>query len=278
MIGRNNYLSFLVICFNNYHPKVNLVIKRAEICVQLNNYFDMGWKRFIFLLRTISLIMNLEFLRNFGGLEKNNITKKLQNYEDKDEENSVIQDMKISFFYSCLMSLNFQSLNAKFNELILLIEEFRRNNFEFSAICLQETWLDGDADLSLFQIPGYTCLAKGTRCSPHGGLIIYLLNTYQYQICDLPIESESWEGLCIKIISNGKNDKNIYLCNLYRPPRNVLTIDYMANYNNELNTVFSNIDKSKSDVIIVGDFNIDLLKIPESNPIQEFFNNMSTFR
>ena len=79
----------------------------------------------------------------------------------------------------CLLSLNCQSLNAKFDKPVLLIEHFKLHNFAFSAICLQETWLEGDADLSLFQIPGYTCISKGKYCSPHGGLIIYLQNHYQ---------------------------------------------------------------------------------------------------
>ena len=42
------------------------------------------------------------------------------------------------------------------NKLSLLIEELRQRNFEFSVICLQETWLRDEADLSLLQIPNYT--------------------------------------------------------------------------------------------------------------------------
>ena len=38
-----------------------------------------------------------------------------------------------------LLSLNIQSLNAKFDQLHVFVQQFRQNNNEFSAICLQES-------------------------------------------------------------------------------------------------------------------------------------------
>ena len=53
------------------------------------------------------------------------------------------------------MSLNIQSINAKFNSFTTLIDLINeKNNNTLSAICLQETWL-GEADehsLFIFQI------------------------------------------------------------------------------------------------------------------------------
>ena len=81
----------------------------------------------------------------------------------------------------CVLSLNCQSLNSKFEQLYLLVEELKQNKFEFSAICLQETWLESEADLSPFQIPGYTCVHQGKRCSQHGGLITYIHHDYNFE-------------------------------------------------------------------------------------------------
>ena len=72
-----------------------------------------------------------------------------------------------------ILSLNCQSLNAKFDQLQIFINYLKTHGFCFSAICLQETWMDNDSDLSLFQIPGYTCISNGRSCTQHGGLIIY---------------------------------------------------------------------------------------------------------
>ena len=73
-----------------------------------------------------------------------------------------------------VLSLNCQSLNAKFNKLLILIEELRQNNFKFSVICLQETWLEEGADTKQFYIPNYTCISQGKYWSKHGGLVTYI--------------------------------------------------------------------------------------------------------
>ena len=51
---------------------------------------------------------------------------------------------------------------------------------KFGGMCLQETWIDNDENYSLFNLPGYTCIFQGKRCSKRGGLVIYLntINNY----------------------------------------------------------------------------------------------------
>ena len=93
-----------------------------------------------------------------------------------------------------VFSLNCQSINAKFSKLLILIEEMRQTDFEFSVICLQETWLEEGADLSQFIIPSYTCIAQGKHCSLHGGLITYIHNSYEYDKYTLPVQSNLWEA------------------------------------------------------------------------------------
>ena len=51
------------------------------------------------------------------------------------------------------MSLNCQSINAKFNELQIIIEEI--NNNPLSVICLQESWLKENSDFSLYKLANY---------------------------------------------------------------------------------------------------------------------------
>ena len=61
----------------------------------------------------------------------------------------------------------------------IIINELKQHQFEFSAICLQETWLSDDSDLRLIQIPGYTMISQGSICTSHGGLAIYLNELYK---------------------------------------------------------------------------------------------------
>ena len=64
-----------------------------------------------------------------------------------------------------LISLNCQSLNAKFEMLRTYISTFNESNSKLDAICLQETWLTADADLTLLQLPGYNLISQGKSCS-----------------------------------------------------------------------------------------------------------------
>ena len=57
--------------------------------------------------------------------------------------------------------------------MVLFLQALKQSNFEFSTICLQETWLDENADLSLLQLENYTCISKGKQCSAHGGLAFH---------------------------------------------------------------------------------------------------------
>ena len=72
------------------------------------------------------------------------------------------------------MSLNFQSINAEFYQLNIKVQQLKGNGYEFSAICLQETWLSNDSDASLFKIDGYNLISQGKMCLSHGGLAIYV--------------------------------------------------------------------------------------------------------
>ena len=58
--------------------------------------------------------------------------------------------------------------------------------------------------------------------------------------------------------------------NIYRPPRDP-NENYMQ-FLNEFTSIISLIDKTNSDIIIAGDFNINLLKINEKNIVGEFFD------
>ena len=150
---------------------------------------------------------------------------------------------------------------------------FKRNGCTFSAVCLQESWLSDDSDTSLFQLDGYNLISQGKLCSTRGGLIIYLKDTIKYKLIDIEANSNIWEGQFIEIEQENVGNKKIILGNVYRPPR-----DTNENYNqfiNEFVPILSDYGKSKSDVILAGDYNIDLLKILEKPVFSEYFDAVS---
>ena len=60
-----------------------------------------------------------------------------------------------------ILTTNIESLNAKFDEVVVQISELNKINFKYNVICLQETWLSETDDMSIFIIYGYNCISQG---------------------------------------------------------------------------------------------------------------------
>ena len=172
-----------------------------------------------------------------------------------------------------VINLNCESLNAKFDELQVFIHELDQNSCSPAAICLQETWLHDHSDLSLFHLENYNLIARGKSCTARGGVAIYLQEEYDYEILDIFEGSEIWEGQFIKITIPGTN-KKVILGNIYHPPR-----DLNDNYElfiREFSSILNKLQKSKQEILIGGDFNIDLLKIHEKAMYATFFDTVTS--
>ena len=115
-----------------------------------------------------------------------------------------------------VISLNAQSINAKFDILLTFLEVARQQNITLHVICIQETWVDEKSDLSLYQIEGYTCISQGKRCSSHGGLITYVDSKFNTSVMDIKINSPIWEGLFVAI-QDIETEKEIVVGNIYHP-------------------------------------------------------------
>ena len=99
------------------------------------------------------------------------------------------------------LSVNIQSINAKFDNLLAMLSILHENGFSFSDICIQETWLAKDDDISTFQIPRYHLIHQGKVCSDHGGLIIDLKDCFTLTQRYLYTTYNTWEGLFIDIFN-----------------------------------------------------------------------------
>ena len=64
-----------------------------------------------------------------------------------------------------ILTLNIQCINAKFDNLLPVINNQSVNGAVFGAICQQDTWLGYHLNLSQFDIPGYEIIHQGLRCT-----------------------------------------------------------------------------------------------------------------
>ena len=68
-----------------------------------------------------------------------------------------------------ILSLNAQSLNAKFDNLQILIENWQEQNIQLHAIIIQESWPDDNSNRDLIWLQlDTTALLKGRDVAPTG--------------------------------------------------------------------------------------------------------------
>jgi len=168
------------------------------------------------------------------------------------------------------LSLNIQSLNAKFDSLTIMIEQMQSKGCIVGAICIQETWGSENTNYDLYKLHNYNIIPQGKICSAHGGLCIYLHEKFTYSNIDIYTRSNIWEGQFIKI----KNIKGRILTigNIYRPPEDV-NLNYET-FTREFNQILTRLQNKNTDILIAGDYNIDLLKIQEKQAITNYYETI----
>ena len=121
--------------------------------------------------------------------------------------------------------INIRSLNKNFDKLLEFLSIMKN---EFDIIAISETWCN-DHNIhinSLYQIPNYTPIHQIRKTSNKGGgLVLYITKTITFNALEkLSNNNKHIESLSVEIIR--KNQKNIILSCIYRPPRgdpNILT-------------------------------------------------------
>ncbi len=175
-----------------------------------------------------------------------------------------------------MLCSNIQCINSKFNELKIFIEELREtHNFEFSLICLQECQFNENDDVAQFKLDNYILIPQGkpkTPCSTRGGLITYVHEKFKSKTLSKLNTYSKQEGQLIQI-SPGELQKPLHLCNIYRPPRE--GNEHYKQFIQEFTPILIKIEKEKTESIITGDLNINLLKINEQELISEFFDTLT---
>ncbi|XP_028518360.1 uncharacterized protein LOC114576263, partial [Exaiptasia diaphana] len=184
----------------------------------------------------INLLHNVSFalLLLAGGIELNPGFQTL-----KDIKN--IRGLKIGH-------LNIRSLRNK-------VDSPRIENLDttFDVLAISETWLDStivDVEISL---PDFTCVRwDRTGDKSGGGVAIYIKESLPYRIRD-DLNRTDYEYVWIELLRN--KCKPTLICCAYRAP-DVNAKDFISSLSNSM----SSIDLDKSDVVLLGDLNVNLLK------------------
>ena len=143
--------------------------------------------------------------------------------------------------------LNVRSLRNKVD--MVRLELTKESSFD--VLTLSETWLDVSVSNSEVHMPGYSCMRKDrSNNKSGGGVIAYIREGLPYTIRDDLNVNDEAECLWVEITRS--KSKPVLVCCVYRAPDSDLTktISY-------LDKTLSKINYTNSDVVILGDFNVD---------------------
>ena len=164
-----------------------------------------------------------------------------------------------------IIHLNIRGIISKQSKLTSLLQNCIGKHLIHIAT-INETWLTKDNE-HLLDIPDYNVIKKNRIGKKGGGVCILIHKSIYYK------ELEAINNLKFSHIEQISVEvklqcKNLLVSSLYRPPNTNV---------NEFNTEYSNylkkIQATKLDTVIGLDHNLDLLKIENHKPTQDFFNS-----
>jgi len=176
-----------------------------------------------------------------------------------------------------IMSLNIQSLPAKFNELNLFLNELdSSNNFSFDFIGLQEIWKLNYPNH--YVLDNYHPIVYKTRPNRQGGGVgFFVKKSHIFHVIDnlSYIVDGIFESIviCVEI-----GFKKIILASIYRPNTSVANItssEQLELFGAELSKMLEQICNLNKPSYICGDFNIDLMKLNSHKQTENYFDNIS---
>lgn len=163
------------------------------------------------------------------------------------------------------LHINIQSLPAKFERLKELISTAKDIGIELDFILLCETFLT-DAIVNLYNIPGYNMIYKNRIIKSRGGVLIYLLKKYKYNVVEeLSIFKE---GEFEAVFAEAEYHKNkLMVGEIYRIP-NTNANESLSRYE----TILENLKNYHHPIIMGTDQNFNYLKIEEHGKTKELYN------
>jgi len=178
-----------------------------------------------------------------------------------------------------ILSLNVQSMNAKYNDLRELICNFK-NSSPPDIICLQELW-QFPANTN-FSLPGYSPLVYKLRANNvnGGGVGIFVKSSLKFTVN--PILSVFHDRIfeCIVVEVSLQAGRKIIVGSAYRPgtkhPRMSIT-DQNSIFSDLFSNLISTLADSSLPVYLLGDLNIDVLKYNKCAMATDYIDTLFSF-
>ena len=166
-----------------------------------------------------------------------------------------------------LLSLNIQGITTSFNELEVLISEISNKKLNLPIICLQETHLRSE-QMQSYDLDNYCRISSDPSVSSFGGLTTYFRDDIKFKQNITVNSSSLWEAQFFEVIVEG--NMKIILGNVYKKCSNYNALgasEFITEFRHSLDGLIN----SYAEVILCGDWNINLLKLDQYEKYNEFF-------
>jgi Reverse transcriptase (RNA-dependent DNA polymerase)/Endonuclease-reverse transcriptase len=160
-----------------------------------------------------------------------------------------------------IMHLNCRSMLYKLDEIRSLLDQL-----PVSVLALSETWLDARWEEDI-NIVGYQWVHRPRGDGKGGGVGFLVKEGIAFQPIQLSTRNIVYNSFEELIISVKLKRGTCIMGVIYKPPGKKLD-----EFNLEMDSLLSEISTKGKDVIMLGDFNVDLLKINEHKGTDSFYN------
>ena len=185
-----------------------------------------------------------------------------------DSDNQYLSPIEVQKFitnenYFSTLNINIRSLNKNFNKLEILLTQL---NFNPTVILVSETWIYDHRPL-IFCLNNYNFINQSGKGSGGGAGIFIRKDVHYQEIKEFKLNLPNCEDIWIELTLS--NNIKITVASIYRHP------SYNFNgFENKLVNVLETINNNKRNILIGGDFNIDLQK--NSKIVQNYKNNIQS--
>ena len=196
-----------------------------------------------------------------------NIASHQSKYFDQHTFHNAIQEKITS--NSCHFStfhINSRSLKCHYTELLQFLDSL---NFNFTVIGVSESWLDSTNE-QMHTIPGYKAYHLSRDKQKGGGISLYIhdnVNSCKLRE-DLTSNDGEYESLFVELTLNSST---IIIGLIYRPPGKNMDI-----FNNSMTDILNMIQPGRNKCVIMGDLNIDLLKVSDHYATKSYYELMQS--
>ena len=165
-----------------------------------------------------------------------------------------------------IMHLNIRSVHKNFSN----FEHYLHNiNVPFKIIGLTETWTS-DSTLGRYKYDNHVLYENCRPRKKGGGVALYISDDYSSSLRqDLSIMNDSIESLFVEVEGTEVSNNNTIVGVIYRPPKGDLEL-----FLNTINEMLLKLNQENKTLYIMGDFNLDLLKINQHRYTATFIETM----